>query len=82
MDFNHPATFSVTFDTTSASGTLACVDIPTIVDAILEGDHNFSILLSSSNLEDNVQLSTNSVTAVIEDNNSRFLVVSDMWLPA
>ena len=74
MDFNHPAPFSVTFDTTSASGTLACVDIPTIVDTILEGDHDFSLSLSSSNLEDNVQLSSDSVTAVIEDNNSKFLL--------
>ena len=72
MDFNHPDPFSVTFDTTSTSGTLACVDIPTIVDAILEGDHNFSVSLSYSNQEDNVQLSIESVTAVIKDNNSEF----------
>ena len=51
-----------------------CSDIPTIDDMVLEGDHDFSISLISSNLEDNVQLSTDSVTAVIEDNDSKFWI--------
>ena len=42
MDFNHPATFSITFNTTSASGALACIAITTIDDRVLEGDHDFS----------------------------------------
>ena len=70
-DFNHPAPFTISFDTTSASRAVVCVDISTVDDMAIEGDHNFSISLSSSNLEDNVQLSTQSVTAVINDNDSK-----------
>ena len=51
-----------------------CIDIPTIDDMALEGDHDFSVSLISSNLEDNVQLSTDSVTAVIEDDDSKFWI--------
>ena len=78
-DFEHPTPFSITFDTTSASGAEVCVDIPTIDDTVLEGDQGFTISLSSSNLVGNVQLSTDSVTAVIEDNNSELehLVLCD-----
>ena len=72
MDFNHPTPFPITFNTTSTSGDHECIDIPTIDDKALEGVHNFSISLISSNLEDNVQLSSDSVTAVIEDNNSKY----------
>ena len=71
VDFNHPTPFSISFDTTSTSGAVVCVDVSTIDDMALEGDHDFSISLSSSNLEDNVQLSTQSVTAVINDNDSK-----------
>ena len=81
MDFNHPATFSITFNTTSASGALACIAITTIDDRVLEGDHDFSISLTSSNLEDDVQLSTTSVTAAIEDNDSRLACMYQVvWL--
>ena len=72
-DFNHPTPFSISFDTTSASGAVVCMDISTIDDMALEGDHDFSISLSSSNLEDNIQLSTQSVTAVINDNDSKYI---------
>ena len=67
--------FSIIFDTGSGNGSVECVDIPTIDDMALEGDHNFSILLISSNLEDNVQLSTQSTTAVINDNDSKLIEV-------
>ena len=70
-DFSHPTPFSISFDTTSTNGDVECVDVSTIDDMALEGDHDFSISLSSSNLEDNVQLSTQSVTAVINDNDSK-----------
>ena len=74
MDFNPPTLFSITFDTTSTSGDVECIDIPTIDDMALEGDHGFSVSFISSNLEDNVQLSSDSVTAVIEDNDSKYWV--------
>ena len=73
MDFNHPTPFSINFDTTSSSGALVCISILTIDDMALEGDHDFSISLSSSNLEEHVQLSTDSVTAVIKDNDGKLL---------
>ena len=73
IDFNNPTQFSITFDTTSSSGAVSCVDIPTIDDTALEGDHNFSISLNSSNLLGNVQLSTESVAAVIQDNDSELV---------
>ena len=62
---------SIIFDTRSGNGSVECVNITTIDDEALEGDHDFSISLSSSSLEDNVQLSTQSVTAVINDNDSK-----------
>ena len=71
-DFNQSTPFSITFEATSISGDVACIDISTIDDTALEGDHNFSVSLISSNLEDNIQLSTDSVTAAIEDNDSKY----------
>ena len=71
MDFNHPAPFSITFVTTSPSGAIACMAIPILDDTALEGDHDFSISLTTSNLDDHVQLSTDSVTAVIKDTDSK-----------
>ena len=59
---------SITFDT----GSVECVNITTIDDEALEGDHDFSISLTSSSLEDSVVLSAQSVTAVINDNESKF----------
>ena len=70
-DFIHPPLFSITFDTDSGNGSVECVDITTIDDEALEGDHDFSIALNSSSQEDNVVLSTQSVTAVINDNDSK-----------
>ena len=63
---------SLTFDTDSVNGSVECVNISTIDDSALEGDHNFFIFLNSSSLEDNVVLSTQSMTAVINDNDSKF----------
>ena len=74
VDYTHPTPFSITFDTTSTDGVVVCIDVPTIDDMALEGDHNFSVSLISSNLENNVQLSNDSVTAVIQDNDSKFWV--------
>ena len=61
----------ITFDINSVNGSVECVNISTIDDSALEGDHDFFISLSSSSLEDNVVLSTMSVTAVIYDNDSK-----------
>ena len=71
MDFNHLQLLFITFDTGSINGSVECVDITTIDDEALEGDHDFSISLNSSSLEDNVVLSTQSVTAIINDNESK-----------
>ena len=61
----------LTFDTDSINGSVECVNISTIDDSALEGDHDFFIFLNTSSLEDNVVLSTMSVTAVINDNESK-----------
>ena len=72
-DFTHPLMFSIIFDTGSGNGSVECVDIPTIDDEALEGDHDFSISLTSSSLEDNVVLSNQSVTTLIKDNDSELM---------
>ena len=42
-----PVPFEVTFDTMSTSGSLACINISIPQDFALEGDHEFSIQLST-----------------------------------
>ena len=46
-DYVVPAPFEVIFDTMSTSGSLACINISIPQDSALEGDHEFSIWLST-----------------------------------
>ena len=70
-DFSHPGVFSITFEITATDNSEVCVNIPTIDDEAIEGDHSFSVSLESSSLASNVvALSPQPVTAVIYDNES------------
>ena len=46
-DYVVPTPFEVTFDIMSTSGSLACINISIPQDSALEGDHEFSIQLST-----------------------------------
>ena len=46
-DYVVPVPFEVTFDTMSMSGSLACINISIPQDFALEGDHEFTIRLST-----------------------------------
>jgi len=46
-DYVVPTPFEVTFDILSTSGSLACINISIPQDSALEGDHEFSIQLST-----------------------------------
>ena len=72
-DFIHPGVFSITFEITATNNSEVCVNISTIDDDAIEGDHSFSVSLESSSLASNVVLSPQPVTAVIYDNDSMWL---------
>ena len=63
-----PDFFNVTFDaTTSATDTSACISVPLIDDASLEGDHDFMVSIDSTSPMISIGIPA-SVTVTILDN--------------
>jgi len=86
-----PAPFEVTFDTTSMSGSLACINISIPQDLALEGDHEFTVHLLTPLSPDVVTIgSPVYTTVVIADDESKCIHtcmvcaynVSGKWVPS
>ena len=70
-DFNPPFGFGVTFPAAGLSGdTTQCATIPTTDDEVLEGDHDFMVMLDSVT-PDVVTIGNSLETATLLDNESK-----------
>jgi len=63
--------FEVTFDVMSMSGSLACVNISVPQDSALEGDHEFTVQLSTLSPDVATIGSPANATVVIADDESK-----------
>jgi len=70
-DFVVPVPFEVTFDIMSASGSLACINISIPQDSALEGDHEFTVQLSTLSPDVVTIGSPANVEVVIADDESK-----------
>jgi len=66
-----PVPFEVIFDTTSMSGSLACINISIPQDFALEGDHQFTVHLSTLSPDIVTIGSPEYTTVVIADDESK-----------
>ena len=79
-DFNLPIPFTVTFDNMSVNGTSECANIDIPQDQALEGDHNFTVQLSTLS-PDLVSIdSPEAAEIIIADDDSKCIVSLPMWL--
>jgi len=70
-DYVVPVPFEVTFDATSMSGSLACINISIPQDFALEGDHQFTVHLSTLSPDIVTIGSPLYTTVVIADDESK-----------
>jgi len=70
-----PVPFEVTFDTMSMSGSLACIDINIPQDFALEGDHEFTVRLSTVSPDVVTIGSPTDAEVVIADDESKCVYV-------
>ena len=73
-----PVPDPVVFPTISTEGMVLCVEIIIIDDSALEGEHNFTVNISSTSPEITIGIS-NEATTLIED-NERKSVRPEEWL--
>ena len=70
-----PVPFEVTFDTMSTSGSLACINISIPQDFALEGDHEFTVRLSTLSPDVVTIGSPADAEVVITDDESKCVYV-------
>ena len=70
-----PVPFEVTFDTMSTSGSLACINISIPQDFALEGDHEFTVRLSTVSPDVVTIGSPTDAEVVITDDESKCIYV-------
>ena len=70
-----PVPFEVTFDVMSMSGSLACINIGIPQDSALEGDHEFTVQLSTLSPDVVTIGSPANATVVIADDESKCIHV-------
>ena len=70
-----PVPFEVTFDTMSTSGSLACINITIPQDFALEGDHEFTVRLSTLSPDVVTIGSPADAEVVIADDESKCIYV-------
>ena len=66
-----PDPFQVTFDTMSVDGLLACINITILQDPFFEGNHGFSINITSLSPDVVTASSPTYATVVITDDESK-----------
>ena len=74
-DYVIPNPFEVTFDITSTSGSLACINISIPQDSALEGDHEFTVHLLTLSPDVVTVASPQYATVVIADDESKCIHV-------
>ena len=75
-DYDPPSGFGVTFPAANVSGdTMQCTTIPTTDDMILEGDHNFTVIVDSATPDVVTVGAPSSQTAILLDNESKLCFV-------
>ena len=79
-DFMLPDPFTITFDNMSVNGTSECANIDVPQDQALEGDHDFTVQLSTLS-PDLVSIdSPEAAEIIIVDDDSKCIVNLPMWL--
>ena len=74
-DYVVPVPFEVTFDIMSTSGSLACINISIPQDSALEGDHEFTVQLSTLSPDVVTIGSPANVEVVIADDESKCVYI-------